>query len=118
MGIQAVDEYRRRRLQEFVDAKFEGNKAALGRALEYRDGAFVGQMLRGERPITEKSGHFFACRLPVANYFAVRVAKAIDNTNSNCYSSSNPHNAGKEKPDAQPSRFHRNGPRAICASAV
>lgn len=32
-----------------------GGKAALGRALGYKDGAFVGQMLRGDRPITEKT---------------------------------------------------------------
>lgn len=32
-----------------------GGNAALGRALGYRDGAFVGQMLRGDRPITEKT---------------------------------------------------------------
>jgi hypothetical protein len=30
-----------------------GGKAALGRLLGYKDGAFVGQMLRGERPVTE-----------------------------------------------------------------
>lgn len=32
-----------------------GSKAALGRRLGYLDGAFVGQMLRGKRPITEKT---------------------------------------------------------------
>lgn len=32
-----------------------GGKATLGRAMGYRDGAFIGQMLRGERPITEKT---------------------------------------------------------------
>ena len=32
-----------------------GGKAALGRALGYKDGAFVGQMLRGDRPISEKT---------------------------------------------------------------
>jgi len=32
-----------------------GGKAALGRLLGYKDGAYVGQMLRGERPITEKT---------------------------------------------------------------
>lgn len=42
-------------MQAYLDVKFEGNKAALGRALGYRDGAFVGQMLRGERPISEKT---------------------------------------------------------------
>ncbi len=32
-----------------------GGKAALGRLLGYKDGAYVGQMLRGERPVTEKT---------------------------------------------------------------
>jgi hypothetical protein len=32
-----------------------GGKSALGRRLGFRDGAFVGQMIRGERPITEKT---------------------------------------------------------------
>ncbi len=48
-------EYRKQRLQQLLDLRYEGSKAALGRALGYRDGAFVGQMLRGERPITEKT---------------------------------------------------------------
>lgn len=55
MDMRKLSQYRKTRLQAFVDLKFEGNKAALGRALGYRDGAFVGQMLRGERPITEKT---------------------------------------------------------------
>lgn len=50
-----TEDYRRTRLQAFVDEKFEGSKAGLGRALGYRDGAFVGQMLRGERAISEKT---------------------------------------------------------------
>jgi hypothetical protein len=32
-----------------------GGDAELGRLLGYRDGAFVGQMLRGDKPITEKT---------------------------------------------------------------
>jgi len=36
-------------------AKKIGGQAALGRALGYKDGAFVGQMIRGERPVTEKT---------------------------------------------------------------
>lgn len=36
-------------------AKILGSNAALGRALGYQDGAFVGQMLRGERPVSEKT---------------------------------------------------------------
>ena len=41
-------------LQELVRQRFDGNKAALGRALGFRDGSLIGQMERGERPITEK----------------------------------------------------------------
>jgi len=36
-------------------AKVMGSNAQLGRALGYTSGAFVGQMIRGERPITEKT---------------------------------------------------------------
>jgi hypothetical protein len=32
---------------------FDGNKAAMGRRLGYKDGSFVGQLLRKEKPITE-----------------------------------------------------------------
>lgn len=47
------DDERRRRLE--MAAGRMGGKAALGRRLGFRDGAFVGQMIRGERPITEKT---------------------------------------------------------------
>jgi len=45
--------YRRGRLQQAVDLFFEGNKADFGRAMSYKDGSYVGQLLRGGRPITE-----------------------------------------------------------------
>lgn len=51
MQIEGVQEFRRARLE--AAAERAGGKAALGRLLGYRDGAMVGQMLRGERPITE-----------------------------------------------------------------
>ena len=47
------DEWRRQRLQELAD--HVGGKASLGRLLGYKDGAFVRQMITGERPITEKT---------------------------------------------------------------
>lgn len=50
---QASDHERIALLEQAVT--LVGGKASLGRALGYRDGAFVGQMLRGERPITEKT---------------------------------------------------------------
>lgn len=47
------DTWRIQRLQALVVRA--GGQAAAGRMLGYRDGAFVGQMLRGTRPITEKT---------------------------------------------------------------
>lgn len=47
------DEWRKKRMQDLAD-KFDGN-APLGRALGYKDGAYVRQMIAGERPITEKT---------------------------------------------------------------
>lgn len=42
-------------LQAAIDHISEGNKTAFGRRIGYKDGAFVRQMLSGERPITEKT---------------------------------------------------------------
>lgn len=47
------DEWRKKRLSDL--ALHVGGKAALGRLLGYKDGAFVRQMIAGERPITEKT---------------------------------------------------------------
>lgn len=55
MQPDELSDHRKKRMQDFVNLKFGKNKAALGRALGYLDGAFVGQMIRGERPITEKT---------------------------------------------------------------
>lgn len=51
MQKDEVQAFRRARLE--AAAGKAGSKAALGRLLGYLDGAMVGQMLRGERPITE-----------------------------------------------------------------
>lgn len=42
-------------LQAAIDRVSDGNKSAFGRRIGYKDGAFVRQMLSGERPITEKT---------------------------------------------------------------
>jgi len=44
-----------------------GGLAALGRALGYRDGAYVGQMIRGERAISEKTLRTLADMRPLQN---------------------------------------------------
>ncbi|MDP9902632.1 S24 family peptidase [Variovorax ginsengisoli] len=51
--MQNFASFRRARLEQLADKL--GGKATLGRKLGYKDGAFVGQMIRGERPITEKT---------------------------------------------------------------
>jgi len=94
MNRQAVIDHRKERLQALVDQKFGGSKAELGRALGYKDGAFVGQMLRGDRPISEKTieqihglpagKNWFSAQSsgtlaaePPATYAAVTAAQAI-----------------------------------------
>jgi len=53
MSEQNLQDWRRQRLHEM--ALREGGNLALGRKLGYTSGAFIGQMLRGERPISEKT---------------------------------------------------------------
>lgn len=53
MDGQDIYAWRRERLADLAQKR--GGNAALGRELGYRDGAFVGQMIRGIRPITEKT---------------------------------------------------------------
>lgn len=55
MGEGDVQGYRRQRLTELLDRHYAGNKSELGRALGLKSGAFVRQMIDGERPITEKT---------------------------------------------------------------
>jgi len=76
MNLEKLANWRIQRLQDFVDLKFEGNKAALGRALGYKDGAFVGQMLRGERPITEKTVNQIQGLIGGRGWFAMDGAPA------------------------------------------
>lgn len=52
MGFPS-DEWRRERMRKLAEKL--GSKAELGRELGYADGAFVRQMIAGERPITEKT---------------------------------------------------------------
>jgi hypothetical protein len=49
-----IQAQRKTRLRDLLEQKYDGDKAALGRALDFKDGSYIGQLLRGERPITEK----------------------------------------------------------------
>lgn len=55
-----------------------GGKAALGRRLGYKNGAFVGQMIRGERPITEKTLRALLDIREVSDLFAFRAGPSPD----------------------------------------
>lgn len=66
-----TDDERRARLEEAASRL--GGKAMLGRRLGYVDGAFVGQMLRGQRPITEKTIRALADLREVADLFAAHA---------------------------------------------
>lgn len=67
---------RRARLQDLVDTKFQGNKAACGRALGFADGAYVGQWLRKERPLTEKSVAEIEQKLRIPGWFSAQKVPA------------------------------------------
>jgi hypothetical protein len=53
MDLEALVQWRRQRLAELAEKV--GGKAELGRRLGYKDGGFVGHMISGHRPITEKT---------------------------------------------------------------
>jgi len=70
MDLGELAEWRKKRVQDLVDLKFEGNKAALGRGMNYKDGAFIGHMIRGERPITEKTIEQFEALPGASGWFS------------------------------------------------
>lgn len=53
MDLDDLKEWRKSRMHALAE-KY-GSNSALGRALGYRDGAYVGQMISGHRPISEKT---------------------------------------------------------------
>lgn len=55
MAEDDVNDIRAARFADLLREKYSGNKAALGKALGYSSGAYVRQMVEGERPITEKT---------------------------------------------------------------
>lgn len=73
MNSEDVQAFRRRRLADALTRKFDGNKARLGVALGYKDGAFIRQMLSGLRPITEKRVAALEALPGMTNWFADSV---------------------------------------------
>lgn len=70
MDLPELLEYRKQRLQALVELRYEDNKAALGHAMGFKDGAYISQMLNGRRPITEKAIEKFELLPGAANWFA------------------------------------------------
>ena len=66
---KATDEWRKTRMAEL--SKKVGSNAELGRLLGYKDGAYVRQMIAGERPITEKTVAKAEALKGCAGWFAV-----------------------------------------------
>lgn len=55
MDPAEIQEFRRARLKDLLDKKYGGRKVYLGRALGHASGAFVRQLIDGERPVSEKT---------------------------------------------------------------
>lgn len=73
-GMDQDDPYAWRRERLAALAQRRGGNAALGRELGYRDGAFIGQMIRGLRPITEKTVAQAEALPGAADWFATPMA--------------------------------------------
>lgn len=55
MNMEETNKWRSARIDALWRQEDFGSRKALGLALGYADGSFIGQMIRGERPVTEKT---------------------------------------------------------------
>jgi len=55
MNELELQRYRAARMEAAIEKFSAGNKSEFGRRLGYKDGAFIRQMLSGDRPIREKT---------------------------------------------------------------
>jgi SOS-response transcriptional repressor LexA len=70
MNELELNNFRIARLQAAVDKLTGGNKSEFGRRLGYKDGAFVRQMLSGDRAVTEKTIRSVEAMAGMAGWFA------------------------------------------------
>ncbi len=75
MPNDQTQEYRKARLAAAADKA--GGKAALGRLLGYKDGAYIGQMLRGDRPIKEDTVRKLEDKRGFAGWFSAAPSPNI-----------------------------------------
>jgi hypothetical protein len=85
LEIQAL---RVARLREAIDKVSAGNKTAFGRRLGYADGAFIRQMLSGDRAVTEKTIRQIEALPGMTEWFASMGEKNQDELTANERSSS------------------------------
>jgi hypothetical protein len=52
---EEVQDWRRKRLEDALTARFDGNRDAFGKALGYKNGRYIGQLLNRDRPISEET---------------------------------------------------------------
>ncbi|WP_343592642.1 S24 family peptidase [Paracidovorax wautersii] len=71
-----LQSYRKQRLLAAIDHLTGGNVAAFGRSVGYRDGAFVRQMLSGERAISEKTLRAVEALPGMSGWFSIPPANA------------------------------------------
>lgn len=65
--------WRVERLRAAIDKLEDGNISAFGRRMGYEDGSYIGQMLRGTRPVAEKFIRKFEEEQSLPDWFDHRV---------------------------------------------
>lgn len=70
--------WRIERLQAAIDRLDEGNLNSFGRRMGWKDGSYVGQMLRGARAISEKFIRRFETDTGLTGWFDPEVGRSPD----------------------------------------
>jgi hypothetical protein len=89
MALNEEIEFRKQRLQDLLDQHYGGNKADFGRACGFRDGAYIGQMLRGDRAIGERVIEAIEAKTGHRGWFARRPkaeARSVGGPQGNVWS--------------------------------
>ncbi|MDO3524522.1 S24 family peptidase [Ralstonia pseudosolanacearum] len=73
MNEKGIQDWRTQRLKAAVDKIADGNVTAFGKRLGYKDGAFVRQMLSGNRPVSEKTVRAIEDLPGLANWFSKKL---------------------------------------------
>lgn len=80
MTPEQLRQYRVERLAAALAHKFDGNRSEMGRALGYKDGAFIRQMLSEARPISEKTVQAIESLPGMSGWFSPARRDELDST--------------------------------------